>query len=121
MLIEQKIFSILISLSILGIILELVRRRKLHEEYAWLWITTGIIILLLASFDPLIIFITRLFKAQAPTSVIYFLSLVFLLLINLHFSVSISTLKTNLKDLTQKSAILENEYRQLLTKEKESR
>ena len=105
--IEQKIFSIVVGLSILIIILELIRRRKLREEYSWLWIITGIIIFLLSAFDPLFIFLAHLLRAKAPTSVVYILGIIFLVLLNLHFSISISNLKTRLKELTQKIALLD--------------
>lgn len=109
MLFEQKIICIVISVIFLLLIIELVRRKKLREEYSLLWILTSIVILLLASFNPLLYFIADLFKAKAPTSVIYMLGIIFLLLINLHFSISISSLKTQVKRLAQKTALLELE------------
>jgi hypothetical protein len=118
MIIEQRAFSILVGLSFLATVLELVRRKKLREEYAWFWLLTGATIFLLAVFEPLVLFLARLVRAQAPTSIIYMLGILFLLLLNLHFSVSISTLKTRLKDLTQKIAISESRISESSFKDK---
>ena len=38
---RQKIFAVLACLAIIVFIIEMVRRRKLREEYSWLWILTG--------------------------------------------------------------------------------
>ncbi len=104
---EQKIFSILVSAILFLIILGLIRRRKLREEYALLWFLISIIIFLLAAFEPLLNFIKHLLKAQAATSIVYMLGIFFLLLMNLHFSVTLSNLKNTLKDLAQKVALLD--------------
>ncbi len=107
--IEQKIFSVVVGLCILIIILELIRRRKLREEYSWFWILTGLAVFLLSALDPLVLFIMGLVKAKAATSIVYMLGIIFLLLLNLHFSVAISNLKTRIKELTQKIALMETE------------
>lgn len=112
--IEQKIFSVIVGLSILIIIFELIRRRKLREEYSWFWILTGLVVFLLSVLDPLVLFIMSLVKAKAATSVVYMLGIIFLLLLNLHFSISISNLKTRIKELTQKIALLETECKEKL-------
>lgn len=45
---QQKIVALTISLSILLVILELVRKRRLREEYSVLWILTGVVIVILS-------------------------------------------------------------------------
>src|SRR5205814_10236621 len=37
----QRIFALVASLGTLLFILELVRRRRLREEYSWLWVLTS--------------------------------------------------------------------------------
>ena len=44
---RQQVMVVLASVGLLVIILELVRRRKLREEYSWLWMLTGVVILVL--------------------------------------------------------------------------
>ena len=41
MLFQQKIFAIIASVLIMLLVVELVRRRRLREEYSWLWLLTG--------------------------------------------------------------------------------
>jgi len=104
--ITQKIFAIIISLAILVIIVELVRQRKLREEYSWLWILTGFTIIILSLWYDLLVFFTHLIGAVLPTTTLFIFGLLFLVLISLHFSVKISKLSNQVKDLAQNLAIL---------------
>ena len=56
MLIQQKLFSVLASCLIIGAIIYLVKKGKLKEEYSWLWLLTGIIILTLVLWYDLLLF-----------------------------------------------------------------
>lgn len=109
MFLRQKIFAILVSIGLVVLIFDLVRRRKLREEYSWLWILTGVVIFILAVWHGLLVFITRLMGAVLPTSTLFFFGVFFLILINLYFSVKISTLTDQIRKLAQKLAILDSE------------
>ena len=104
--ITQKIFAVVISLAILIIIVELVRQRKLREEYSWLWILTGFTIIILSLWYNLLVFVTHLIGAVLPTSTLFIFGLLFLVFISIHFSVKISKLSNQVKNLSQKLAIL---------------
>ncbi|MBU1863829.1 MAG: DUF2304 domain-containing protein [Candidatus Omnitrophica bacterium] len=106
--IRQKIFAIFISLTIFIAIFELVRRRKLREEYSWLWLLTGTGLLVLALWYDLLKIITRFIGAGLPASTLFFFGIVFLMLINLHYSIKISTLTNQVKNLSQEVALLKN-------------
>ena len=105
---RQRALAILLSVGLIILIFELVRRKKLREEYSWLWMLSGVVIFVLATWHSLLLSITRLLGIAMPASTIFLLGVFFLILINLYFSVRISTLATQVKDLTQKQAILES-------------
>jgi len=104
--IKQKIVAIMIAVSIFIVILELVRKRKLREEYSWLWLLTGTILIILTVWYDLLVQITRFIGAALPTSTIFLFAIIFLMLVCIQFSVKISTLTNQLKDLTQELALL---------------
>lgn len=107
--IRQQIMSFLVSFCIIVVIIELVRRRKLREEYSLLWIITGATLMVLGLWHGLLVYITRFIGAVVPTSTLFFLGLIFLILINLHASVKISKLKMEIKMLTQHFAMFEKD------------
>jgi hypothetical protein len=110
---RQKIFAIIISLTLLIFIIELVRRKKLREEYSWLWLLTGAMILILALWYDLLQGITHLIGAGLPTSTLFFLGLVFLILIAVQFSVKVSELNNQVKNLAQENGLLKNRVEEL--------
>lgn len=103
---KQKIVAILIALSVFFVILELVRRRKLREEYSWLWLATGMMLVVLTLWYDLLVWITGLIGAMAPTSTLFFFGLIFLMLVCIQFSMRISKLTNQVKDLAQEVTLL---------------
>jgi predicted membrane channel-forming protein YqfA (hemolysin III family) len=108
---RQQIFAILISIGIFVIIIELVRKRKLREEYSWLWLLTGLILFILAAWHDLLLAITYFIGAALATSTLFFFGLVFLILINIYYSIKISTITNQMKDLAQEIGILKAEVK----------
>jgi hypothetical protein len=105
----QKVFAIIASLLIMALVVELVRRRKLREEYSWLWLLTGgIIILLVVWYEPLV-FITHLIGAIAPTTTLFIFGFLFLMLISLHYSIQISKLSHQVKEMAQQLTLLKGQ------------
>jgi len=109
MLLQQKIFAIIASLSIFVVIVYLVKKGKLKEEYSWLWLLTGAVILLLVVWYDLLLFLTNLIGAVTATTTLFIFGIVFLMLITLHFAIKISTLSDQVKNLAQKLSLLEAE------------
>jgi hypothetical protein len=105
----QRIFAFVASLGTLLFILELVRRRKLREEYSWLWILTSGSMILLVAFYPVIEWVSGLIGAVVPTTTLFLFALLFLLLLSVHFSTVISRLTQQVRRLTQELALLSAE------------
>lgn len=102
----QKIFAILASVVVLGTILELVRRRKLKEEYALLWIVTGAIMVGLTMWYSALLWVSSLIGSLTPTTTLFLFALLFLLLVCVHFSIVISRLTSQVNRLAQELAIM---------------
>jgi len=111
MLIKIQIILGTLSIGLLIFTLELIRKKKLREEYSILWLSTGVATLVF-SLAPMFFLtkffsrITGLFYLSAAVLIIF----LFLLLIVLHFSVVISKLTDRNKDLAQRYALLELEF-----------
>jgi hypothetical protein len=111
--IRNKIVALAVGLGLLLLIIELVRRRRLREEYSWLWLLTGAVILVLTMWFDLLKWITQLVGAITPASTIFLFAFLFLIFISLHFSVVISKLTDQNRELAQRSALLELELDEL--------
>jgi len=105
--IRQKIFFLTVSLLFLLIIVELVRRRRLRVEYTWLWLAAGLSIVGLILRYDLLVWLTEAVGAVFPTSTLFFLATLFLGLVSLHYSVRLTALTREVKELTQELALLQ--------------
>jgi hypothetical protein len=103
---ETRILAVAGSLFVLGLIVELVRRRQLKEEYSLLWILTAIVLLVFAVWYELLLKVTDLIGAVLPSSTLFFFGLVFVLLMLLHFSVRVSMLERRITALVQEIGLL---------------
>jgi hypothetical protein len=110
---HQTIFAIATSVVVFVMLVELVRRRRLREEYAWLWLLTGAAMIVLISWPRLLAFVTHAIGAATPLTTLLIFSLLFLLAIVVHYSVIISRLTTQMKNLTQEVALLSNQVEQV--------
>ncbi len=102
----QKIFFCSIGLIILIIILNLVRKRKLRENYSILWIFIAFTLLIMVYLYPWVLAFSTFFKAT-PTSMIMFFGMIALLLLVLQLSLMNSSQATQIKNLAQKISLLE--------------
>jgi hypothetical protein len=104
--IRIRILTIGGALAILLMVVELVRRRKLKEEYSVLWVFTAVFILLVSIWFSLLSKVTNAIGAVSPASTLFFFGLLFCLVLLLHFSVRISSLERRLTALVQEVGLL---------------
>jgi hypothetical protein len=107
--IRQKVFFLTIALLLLVAIIELIRRRRLRVEYSWLWIASGVTIIVLILRYELLIKITSAVGAVVPTSTIFFFCILYLALLSLNYSVRLTELTRQVKELAQEVALLRAE------------
>jgi len=104
---EHFWMALIMSLALFAIIIDLVRRKLLRIEYSWLWVLTGVAILALVLTGALNL-VANVIGARVPQT-LFFSGVVFLTLINLHYSVAISRLSNQTKNLSQELAVLKHE------------
>jgi len=108
---KQIVFALIVAVSLFIIILELVRRRKLKEKYSWLWLVTGIMIMALVLKYEFLVWLTDFVGAFSPMSTLFFFALLFVILLCIQFSVSISGLQDKIKNLAQELAIIKTKLK----------
>jgi hypothetical protein len=101
-----RVIGIVGSLGLLLFIFELVRRRELKEEYTVLWVITGLVLLLLAAWEPLLRAIAEAIGASSEASMLYFFGLIFVVALLLHFSVRVSRLERRVTSMMQEIGLL---------------
>jgi hypothetical protein len=101
-----KVLAIAGSATLLFLVFELIRRGRLKERYALLWLFSGLVLLILSLSRSLLESLSRLVGIYYPPSLLFLIAFIFLLLITLHFSAVISGLSEKNKHLAQEIALL---------------
>jgi len=104
--IATRVLAVVLSTGLLVVILLLVRRRKLREEYTPIWVLVSVVITIVSLRFDLLRGVTRAIGAWTPSSTLFFLGEVFLVLVALNYAVRLSRYGTQLKNLAQESAVL---------------
>lgn len=108
------------SVAALIFIVELVRQRRLREEYSLLWLATGAVLFILSLSRPLLDVLAAFIGIVYPPSALFVVAVMFVLLILLHFSTVITRLTQENKEIAQQVAILRYELETLRTRNKGS-
>jgi hypothetical protein len=96
---------------VLGVIVELIRRHRLQERYALLWIVTGGVMLVLAIWRRGLDAFSDLIGVAYPPSALFMVAGLFVFVVLLHFSTVLSRLSEQNKTLAQRLALLEEKLR----------
>jgi hypothetical protein len=105
-----QVIAILTTALVLGMVLELVRRRRLVERYALLWMLTAVAMLALALLrDDLLNPLAEAIGVASPVNLLFLAGFAVVLVLLLHFSVAITRLSEETKILAQEVARLEQE------------
>ena len=104
-----RVVAVLVSVALAAIVLVLVRRRSLREEYTPIWLGVAAGLLLVSLRFDLLKALTRAIGAWTPSSTLFFLGEIFLLAICLNFAVRLSRASVQLKNLGQEVALLRAE------------
>ena len=107
-----QLVSIIAALVVLFAIFELVRRRRLMERYALLWIGSGLVLLALAVWRGALSTLADALGIIYPPNALFLIAFGFVLFLLMHFSLAISRLSDQSKVLAQRLALLEERVRQ---------
>jgi hypothetical protein len=110
---QLQIVSILVSLGLFLLIFELVRRRRLLERYALLWLFTAVVLLGLSVWGDLLDQVSRAIGVGYGPSTLFAVALGFITVLLLHFSVVISRLAEQNKVLAQHVGLLQRRLERL--------
>lgn len=95
----------ILALSLIVLIFNLVRTRKLHVSYAVVWLISIAGLMVVTWFPPLLYLIPRLVGAIFPASALSLFAFVFIILVLILFSVQLSTLSARQTEIIQSIAL----------------
>jgi hypothetical protein len=107
-----QVVAIVTTAGLFVILLELVRRRRMLERYAILWLFCSIALLGLSVWKGLLTDLAHAVGIFYAPSALFVIAFGFVLVLLLHFSVAVSRLAEQNKVLAQRVALLEERQRE---------
>lgn len=114
---RQIIFTTLASLVAFLLVLELVRRQTLREEYSLLWLGTAFAMIILSAWRDLLHGVSALVGIAYPPNLLFLMASLFMAFLLLYFSTVITRLTQENKDIAQEVALLRYEIEKLRSEE----
>ena len=103
------------SVLLLVVVLELVRRRKLTEEYSFLWIVAALALLVVSLRQDVLRLAARWLGVSDPPAVVLVVLVATVFIASLCLSVIVSRQRQQIERLIEETAILSAELRDLRT------
>lgn len=97
---------LIVLVILLVAVVELVRRRRLREEYSWLWIGACLLGIGVACIGPLRTFLAGFVPDAVDAQLMLVLASIFLVALCLYFSIQVSSQSNRIKNLAQEVALL---------------
>jgi len=104
---EQRVEIIVVSLIICALIFELIRRKRLMERYAILWLLAGVTVVVLSVGQDLLVTLTHAAGISYAPSAVFAVAFLFVLAMLVQFSMTISRLSDQNTALAQRLALLQ--------------
>ena len=110
---DLRILLILGAIALFGMIVWLIKNKKIEVKYSIIWLAFSATMILFAVFPYLVLVLGDISGVANPVNFIFMTLFVFILLILLSVSAVISGFSTKIKRLAQANALLEKRVREL--------
>ncbi len=99
-------FALVGSVVTLAVMAELLRRRRLREKFAVLWLVVGVGVLVFSVVPGLLFWLARILGIAAPINLVFFVAALVLLVVSVQLSAEISTLEDENRVLAEEIGVL---------------
>ena len=107
-----QIGSVVVSGALLLLVIDLVRRRKLTEEYSFIWLLCAAALLVLSLWRDILHVTARWLGVYYPPAVLLLVLIFFVFVASLYFSVVISGQRRQIEHLVEELALLDQRMRE---------
>jgi len=107
------IFALALSLAVVLFLIYLMRKRRLREKYAILWLVLAALVIIVGAFPELVFLLTRAVGVEVPSNLVFAVAIVFLLLVCIQLSTEVTAVQEQTRTLTEEVALLRMDIEKL--------
>lgn len=101
-----SIITFAIAFLTVALVFRMLRRGQLREKYAILWLSLGVVTLVLTAFPQILVWTSRVLGVVVPANLIFAVALTLLVGVTLHLSWELSTVEEEARILAEDVGIL---------------
>ncbi|PFG32533.1 DUF2304 domain-containing protein [Sanguibacter antarcticus] len=106
-------FALACCIGLVFFLVVLLRRQRMREKYALMWIVVSVTVCILGAFPGVVGDIARTVGVETPSNLLFALALLVLLGVSIQLSVEITELEEESRTLTEEVALLRYDVEQL--------
>jgi hypothetical protein len=118
---SARLIILIVGIGFFLVVLELVRKKRFREELSIIWLFFALSIVVSSFVDKIIDPLARILHISYPPAFAFMIISIFMVISMLYFSLVTSDLKSKVKELTQKIALLEFESKLRRRRDRESK
>jgi hypothetical protein len=103
----QYFLGVFAALLTFGIVIEMLRRRRLRERHAGWWIVAGLFAIIISVFPSTLSWASTMLGFEVPVNLVFFSSLFVLFLVALQHSAELTKLESHNRAIVERVVILE--------------
>jgi len=107
------LFGILAAVLTLAVVVEMLRRRRMRERHAIWWLVAGLLALVIGVFPSILAWAAGVIGVDAPTNLVFFVSIAVLFLVCIQHSSELTTLENKTRTLAEVSVLQDIRIQQL--------
>lgn len=109
----QYVLGIVMAVLTFGLVIEMLRRRRLRERHAGWWLAAGFVALVISVFPNLLEGAADLLGFEVPVNLVFFVSLFILFLVALQHSAELTRLEDHNRAIVERLVILEQKSKNI--------
>lgn len=110
---RQGLFALLVAIVAMGLVVEMLRRRRLREKYAVIWVLIGLAALVFALWPNLLTTLSQTAGFDTPSNLLFVLSLGVSFFVALQLSSEVGTLEEESRTLAEEVGLLRMQVAEL--------
>jgi hypothetical protein len=103
--ITTYVLGIVAALFTLGVVIEMLRQRRMRERHAIWWLVAGTLALIIGIFPGILAWAAAIAGVGAPTNLVFFVSIAVLFLVCIQHSSELTTLEDKTRTLAELSVL----------------
>lgn len=114
---KLQLLLLFMSILFLLLLINMIKKYELQLKYALLWFVVVLVMIIVALFPGIAFFFTDIIGIQDPSNFVFLLGILSCLVIIFSLSISISTLSSKMRQMSQEIGLLKYQFKELQTRE----